>query len=268
VPDVYASIAATPIEVQERLADVLETRAADPRQRALWDAYLSQIRFPREAHVLEVGCGTGAITRILAQLPGVTRAHGVDPSPVFIQRARELSQDLPNVTFEESEGGSLALAPASFDVVVMHQVLSHVPHPGQLLTEAHRVLRPRGWVAIFDGDYATATVATGDYDPLEACVHAFRESFIHDAWVMRRLPQLLKSTGFESMAMQSHGYVESPEAGYMLSWIDRGATSLQNAGRIDRVAVEALKAEAHRRNMAKIWFGHIAYASILAQKPA
>jgi len=156
----------------------------------------------------------------------------------------------------------------AFDVVVVHRALSHVPQPEGLVAEAFRVLRPRGWLAVFDGDYATATVATGDCDPLEACVHAFRGGFIHDPWIVRRLPQLLHASGFEVRPMQSHGYVEAPEGAYMLTWIDRGADTLLQAGRIDNETAKVLKAEAKRRSTEKLWFGHIAFASVLSRKPA
>jgi trans-aconitate methyltransferase len=92
MPDVYATIDEVEPEIQESLADVIEMRAADPRQRAMLHAYLSEIDFPPEAKVLEIGCGTGAVTRTLAQWPSVAQAIGVDPSAVFIARARSLSQ--------------------------------------------------------------------------------------------------------------------------------------------------------------------------------
>ena len=46
---------------------------ADPRQQAMLRAYLSEIEFPQDAIVLEVGCGAGAVTHTLAQWPGVPR---------------------------------------------------------------------------------------------------------------------------------------------------------------------------------------------------
>jgi ubiquinone/menaquinone biosynthesis C-methylase UbiE len=264
--DVYATIREAAPAIQERLADVLEMRVADPRQLAMWYAYLSGIEFPAGANVLEIGCGTGAVSRILAHWPGVAHVMGVDPSPVFIAKARALAQDVPNLSFEEGDGRSLTFASHTFDVVVVHQAISHVPQPEQLVAEAFRVLRPQGWLAVYDGDYATATVAAGDFDPLEACVHAFRANFIHDPWIVRRLPQLLQTNGFEVMSMQSHGYVEPSESAYMLTWIDRGADTLLQAGRIGQETAEALKAEARRRSAAKSWFGHIAFASVLSRK--
>jgi hypothetical protein len=52
---------------------------------------------------------------------------------------------------------------------------------------AFRVLRPNGWLAVFDGDYAAVTVATGDHDPLHTCVEAFRGSFVQDRWLIWHL---------------------------------------------------------------------------------
>jgi ubiquinone/menaquinone biosynthesis C-methylase UbiE len=268
MPDVYATIREVAPAVQERLADVLEMRVADARQQEMWHAYLAKIDFPPEAKVLEIGCGTGAVTRTLAQWPGVAQAVGIDPSPVFIAKARTLAQGIPKLAFEEGDGRSLRFEADTFDVVVVHQALSHVPQPEGVVAEAFRVLCPRGWLAVYDGDYATATVAIAAFDPLEACVHAFRESFIHDPWIVRRLPQLIRDSGFEVLPMQSHGYVETSEAAYMLTWIDRGADALLQTGGIGNEAAEALKVEARRRSAAQAWFGHIAFASVLGRKPA
>ncbi len=48
MPDVYATIAQVDVATQERLADILELRAADEQQRAMLDSYLSAVEFPAE----------------------------------------------------------------------------------------------------------------------------------------------------------------------------------------------------------------------------
>jgi SAM-dependent methyltransferase len=104
MPDVYATIADVDAATQERLADILELRAADPQQRDMAESYLSDLVLPPSARVLGIGCGTGPITRMLADLGNVAEAVGLDPSPVFIARAGELAAGLGNVRFEVGDG--------------------------------------------------------------------------------------------------------------------------------------------------------------------
>jgi ubiquinone/menaquinone biosynthesis C-methylase UbiE len=268
VPDVYATIADADVAMQERLADILEMRAADPQQRAMLDSYLAELRLPSPARVVEIGCGTGSVTRVLAGRPGVAEAIGIDPSPVFVAKARELAGAAANVTFEEGDGRSLRFADAEVDAVVLHTTLCHVPGPERVLSEAFRVLRPAGTLAVCDGDYVTISVALGDDDPLQDCVDAVRSAFINDPWLVRRLRSLLASAGFELTSSRSHGYLQTSDPDYMLTLVDRGADTLAGAGRIGPDLAASLKAEARRRADAGEFFGFIGFASFIARKPA
>ena len=76
MPDVYANIASVDREIQERLISAMELRAAEPRQREILETYLAWIDSPKNARILEVGCGTGAVTRVLARRQGVASNRG------------------------------------------------------------------------------------------------------------------------------------------------------------------------------------------------
>ncbi len=267
MPDVYANITEAEKEVQERLADVLELRAADPQQRAMRDSYLAEVEFPEGARVVEVGCGPGPVTRALAAWPGVGEVVGVDPSAVFLEKARKHASGIENLSFQEADGRSLPFEDATFDVTIMHTLLCHVPRPEAALAEVFRVVRPGGCVAAFDGDYATTTVANGDFDPLQACAEAAIDGLVYDRWLVRRLPSLVRTAGFEVTSFRSHGFTETSEPSYILTIVDRGAEILAAAGRISAETADALKAEARRRIEAGEFFGHIAYASLIARKP-
>lgn len=267
LPDVYATITEADPAVLEGLVDILELRAADPQQREMREAYFRQIGFPANARVAEVGCGPGPVARALARWPGVSEVVGVDPSPVFLAEGRELARELPNLTFVEGDARALPFDEGSFDVVIFHTTLCHIPGVELALDEAKRVLRGDGLVAIFDGDYATTTCACGDFDPLQACAEACVDYLVHDRWLVRRLPKLVRDAGFELMQFGSYSYVEAPSSdGYMLAIIDRGADALAATGRLTVDAADGLKAEARRRSDAGEFFGHIAYASLVARQ--
>jgi SAM-dependent methyltransferase len=267
MPDVYSMIADVDEGTQERLAGILELRAADPQQRAMLDAYVAEMDFTSSTRVLEIGCGTGAVTRVLAAHRAVSGVVGIDPSPVFIAKARELAAGEPTVLFQEGDGRALPFPDEDFDAVVLHTTLCHIPQPEGVLGEAFRVLRRGGIVAVFDGDYATITVALGPSDPLQTCIEAVKAAFIHDVWLVRRLPTLLASAGFDVLSSRSHGYLQTTQPDYMLTIVDRGADTLASAGLVGSELCASLKAEARRRVEADEFFGFIGFVSFIGRRP-
>lgn len=213
------------------------------------------------------GAGLGPVVRALASRPGVGEVVGVDPSPTFLARGRALARHLPDLTFVEGDARALPLEDNAFDVVIFHTTLCHVPGPERALAEAQRVLRKRGSLGIFDGDYATVTCARDALDPLQTCAEACVDYLVHDRWLVRRLPRLVQEAGFELLRVRGYSYVEAPSSDrYMLSISDRGAEALLENGRIGLDVADALKAEARRRSEAAEFFGHIAYASLIARR--
>ena len=265
--DVYTTITEADQAVLEDIARVLELRAADPRQKEMLDSYIAELRLGEVTRVLEVGCGTGAVTRALAEHATRAVVTGVDPSSTLVAKARELSSGCSRVSFDEGDARALAYDDGSYEVVVFHTSLSHIPGPETALAEAFRVLVPGGRLVVFDGDYATTTVATGDFDPLQACADATIAYLVHDRWLMRRLPSLIEAAGFVMTYSRSYGYVETDAPSYTLTLVDRGADQLVASGRIGAETAEALKAEARRRVETSTFFGHIAYAVVCATRP-
>jgi ubiquinone/menaquinone biosynthesis C-methylase UbiE len=236
-------------------------------QAALRQSFLSRLPRRTGARVLEVGCGTGIVARDRSAIPGVSSVVGVDPSRQFIQRARALSRDDPVLRFEVGNGTALPSGDQQFDVAVFATTLCHVIDPRAALGEAFRVLVPGGTLLVFDGDYATATVARHRDDPLQACVTAAVTRLIHDPWLVRRLRTLVAAAGFVAPDLESHGYVESGTATYMSTLVDFGASALAQDATVSTELADALKAEARNRVASGTFFGHMAYASVLATRP-
>jgi arsenite methyltransferase len=267
MPDVYAMINEVDEAVIERVAMAMDSSAADPQHREIVHRYLGDISLTGEERVIEIGCGTGAIGRLMAGAIAFGEYVGTDPSPALIERARAHPDNVAAMRFECADGGEQPFADDEFDVAVLHRVLSHVPDQESVVREAVRLLKPGGWLAVCDGDYSTTTLALGRADPLECCVEAFLQSFVNDAWVVRRLGLLAAEAGIIDTVQLSHGFVQVRDADYMLSIVARGADALLGAGLVGPELAESLKAEAERRVEHGTFFGHVAYGSLVGRKP-
>jgi SAM-dependent methyltransferase len=262
--DPYARIGELDDSTVAGLAARLELRGSDPRQRRLWGEFLARATHPAGSTVLEVGCGIGIITQLIAAQPGVAQAVGVDPSPYLVEQARRRA---PSQRFEVADGRCLPFADQTMDGVVFCTTLCHVPGPERALAEALRVLKPGGSLLVYDGDYATSTVALHAHDPLQRCVEAAIARLVHDPWLIRRLGQLAVAAGFARGELHSHGYLELDAPTYLPSLVTVGAATLVEAGVIAPQTAEALQAEAAQRASTDRFFGHIAYASLLTHRP-
>ncbi len=266
MPDVYSNIREVDSAIQERIADILELRAADPQQVEFLDHYLKSLPFAEQSQVLEIGCGTGAVTRSLARCTCISTVAGVDPSTILLNHARLLSQDYENVQFSQADARELPFDAESFDTVVLHTTLCHIPGPEKVLEEAFRVLQKDGLLVIFDGDYASTSFAIGDNDPLEAVARAAVEVIAHDRWIVRKLPGLLRKTGFDVLGSRGYAYSAACDAEYMLTILDRGADALEASGIISASLALALKDEGRLRAEQGNFFGLITYGKLLAKK--
>ena len=103
---------------------------------------------PRD--LLDIGTGTGRMLEILA--PRVELALGVDQSREMLAVARVNLEraGLENGSVRLGDMYRLALPDASFDAVVIHQVLHYADRPAEAIAEAARVLRPNGVLVLVD----------------------------------------------------------------------------------------------------------------------
>ncbi|KAI6381371.1 hypothetical protein MCOR25_001303 [Pyricularia grisea] len=105
--------------------------------------------------VLDVGSGSGSITRDLAIICKEGHVTGIDISPAMVSFAQEEQQRAPdsppNLSFQVGDAQDLSVFPdASFDVVHAHTCCTHIPDPVRALREFRRVVKPGGVVALRD----------------------------------------------------------------------------------------------------------------------
>jgi ubiquinone/menaquinone biosynthesis C-methylase UbiE len=95
--------------------------------------------------VLDVGCGTGALTFAIAQHE-VSKIVGLDLSEAFLAYARSKSDD-PRIHFEHGDAQALPYPHGSFDCCLGLLVMSFIPDASKAASEMRRVTRPGGVVA-------------------------------------------------------------------------------------------------------------------------
>jgi ubiquinone/menaquinone biosynthesis C-methylase UbiE len=92
--------------------------------------------------ILDLGCGTGIVARLLRErLGGAARIAGVDISAQMIAKARAIA---PELDWYEGNALALPLADGSFDIVLSQQMLQFVPDRAAAVREIKRVLAPGG----------------------------------------------------------------------------------------------------------------------------
>jgi SAM-dependent methyltransferase len=101
--------------------------------------------------VLDVGCGPGALTRVLVERLGASSVAAADPSEQFVAAARERH---PGVDVRQAPAEELPFEDGEFDAALAQLVVHFMADPVKGLAEMARVVRPGGVVAACVWDHA------------------------------------------------------------------------------------------------------------------
>jgi ubiquinone/menaquinone biosynthesis C-methylase UbiE len=165
------------------------------------DTTLRYVALKPGEHILDVGCGTGVLTRLAAEVVGEKgKAVGIDPAPKMISIAIE------NAAIERSQAEfrvavieNLPFENDSFDCVLSSFMIHHLPPDLKLtgLTEVYRVLKPGGRLLAVDIYRPT--------NPLWWLIVwvLYLTKFTRDH-IAGRLPSYFKKAGFHQVETVGH----------------------------------------------------------------
>ena len=119
--------------------------------RAVGAAFLDWLAPRPGARWLDVGCGNGAFTELIADRCDPAEVHALDASEGQLLFARERLADR-GVIFDRGDAMALPFSADRFDVAVMALAISFIPDPGTGVAEMVRVVSPGGTVAAYVWD--------------------------------------------------------------------------------------------------------------------
>lgn len=155
------------------------------------------------ARLLDMGCGTGFFTRMLAGLPGV-QVTGLDIDSGLLRAARGLAVEAGlSIRFVEGNAMALPFEAASFDRVTAHIMLEVFPDMAQPLREMKRVCVPGGWVCAMEPVYTAYMAYAPGLDEEENRLFGLTMTRGRTIGPGMRVPDAMKRAGLENISAVS-----------------------------------------------------------------
>lgn len=115
--------------------------------------FLGWLAIPPNQSWVDVGCGTGSLTKQILDRSQPKKVVAIDSSNEFITHAQQTITN-PSAQFRVGLAQTLPLDSSSMDVAVSGLMLNFVPQPETAISEMCRVLKPGGTIGIYLWDYA------------------------------------------------------------------------------------------------------------------
>jgi SAM-dependent methyltransferase len=196
-----------------------EVERLDEQARLTWEVErrrLETIGIRDGQRLLELGCGAGSFTRLLADWLPSSSIVGLDCDARMLEQARcRLEIDNDRIAFVHEAAEATELPEASFDVVIARYLLQHSRNPLAVALEARRLLRRGGVHVVIDVDRALWGLAEPLFPEFRA-MHSIRSSAQAEqggnCFIGRRLGRLLRQAGFAEVGLDVFA-VDSDDVG-------------------------------------------------------
>ncbi|MBN2169408.1 MAG: methyltransferase domain-containing protein [Actinobacteria bacterium] len=237
----------------EREAERLQDQAG-----ALAEILHCDIRYPHGSKVLEVGCGIGAQTVVLAENSLETHFTSVDSSLASIEEASNLMEvrGIYNVEFQVADVFNLPFEPQSFDHVFVCFLLEHLKEPEKALRCMRDVLKPGGTITVIEGDHGSSFFYPDSRFArlaVQALIDA-QAALGGDSLIGRRLHPLITEAGFTSINVSPRMvYVDSSRPDLVEGFTRNTFTAMVEGAREPALAMELITEEDFDRGVRDLY---------------
>jgi ubiquinone/menaquinone biosynthesis C-methylase UbiE len=192
----------------EQMGDASMARTLSWQAQAIWPQerpLFARYALSGTVRILDLGCGTGEITRRLARHYPQASIVGIDILEGNLAIARDASTEFGGrIHYATGDAFALSAPDADFDLVVCRHLSQAVPNFPLVLDEIGRVLKSGGWVHLLSEDYAMLRMPRGVRDPDKFWVDTalpYLESIDCDGRIGRHTPPLLEQRGYRELAV-------------------------------------------------------------------
>lgn len=193
-PGGFGAVDADPAAAE--LVEALDEIASFPAVQRLRGTATALLK-PRLGHrLVDVGCGTGEMARLLAGMVGPTGSMiGIESSETMLGEARRRNGNraLP-IELRLGDAYELDLDDASVDGAYCERVFQHLGQPARAMAELVRITKPGGRIVVVDTDWGMHAIHGADVELTARVVTAFAEG-ASNGWSGRRLPALFADEG-------------------------------------------------------------------------
>lgn len=128
---------------------------ASAQMRQYRREFLDRLPIREGERILDAGCGTGADTLELKARVGANGwVLGLDASRQMVRHARDIAGNRDTPAYAAGSICDLPIATGSLDGLTCNRVLMHLRKPVQAVREMARVLKPGGWLGLFEPDWS------------------------------------------------------------------------------------------------------------------
>ncbi len=252
------------------VAEAQERLGALPVQQTMREAWLSHADI-REGHrILEVGCGTGVVTRDLAARVGpFGKVTAIEPSESLLRVAARIADDAglaTRIQFRLGDVLALDLPPNAYDGVVASMLFQHIADQRTALQQLRRVLRPGARFVAFEQDMESLSVDHPDRALTRIILQNGAERHVLSPDAAKRLPGLCTELGFVDVEVLTFLQAERTE-GYLLELLGRLAQLAVVHGRARPENARAWMDTLAEKAQDGTFFASFPHYAILAQKP-
>lgn len=198
-------------------------------RRAELRELVGMLPLTRASRVLDLACGDGCFSQLLAERAGAVVA--ADLSPAYLDLARHRVTGAPEaerITFQRADARALPFDDAGFDLAWCAQSFFSLPDPLATLREMARVVRPGGHVAVLENDSMHHIIVPWPPE-LELAVRQAQlralaergDGRVHKFYIGRDLCGLLLQAGLaacrvQTLAVERHAPLEPSEERFLL----------------------------------------------------